>query len=33
MGGHLLETGEIVMAGPGRPLLEGPRVRKVYLGE
>lgn len=31
--GYVLETGEIVMAGPGRDLLQSPEVRKAYLGE
>ncbi|MBX5481412.1 MAG: ABC transporter ATP-binding protein [Myxococcaceae bacterium] len=31
--GYVLETGEVVMAGPGRELLESPEVRKAYLGE
>ncbi len=31
--GYVLETGELVMAGPGRALLESPQVREVYLGE
>jgi branched-chain amino acid transport system ATP-binding protein len=29
----VLETGEVVMAGKGRALLESPEVRKAYLGE
>ncbi len=31
--GYVLETGEIVMAGPARQLLDDPRVREAYLGE
>jgi branched-chain amino acid transport system ATP-binding protein len=31
--GYVLETGEVVMAGPGRALLESPEVRRAYLGE
>lgn len=31
--GYVLETGEIVMEGPGRDLLASPEVRKAYLGE
>ncbi len=31
--GYVLETGEIVMAGPGKDLLASPAVRKAYLGE
>jgi branched-chain amino acid transport system ATP-binding protein len=31
--GYVLETGEVVMAGPGRALLASPEVRKAYLGE
>ncbi len=31
--GYVLETGEVVMAGPGRELLASPEVRKAYLGE
>ncbi|MDC0713045.1 ABC transporter ATP-binding protein [Stigmatella sp. ncwal1] len=31
--GYVLETGEVVMAGPGKALLESPEVRKAYLGE
>ena len=31
--GYVLETGEIVMAGPGAELLASPAVRKAYLGE
>ncbi|MFZ5849897.1 MAG: ABC transporter ATP-binding protein [Actinomycetota bacterium] len=31
--GYVLETGEIVMAGPARELLDDPRVREAYLGE
>jgi branched-chain amino acid transport system ATP-binding protein len=31
--GYVLETGEVVMAGPGRALLESPEIRKAYLGE
>ncbi len=31
--GYVLETGEVVMAGPGAALLKSPEVRKAYLGE
>jgi branched-chain amino acid transport system ATP-binding protein len=31
--GYVLETGEVVMAGPGTELLASPEVRKAYLGE
>jgi branched-chain amino acid transport system ATP-binding protein len=31
--GYVLETGEVVMAGPGQDLLASPEVRKAYLGE
>lgn len=31
--GYVLETGRIVLAGPGPELLNDDRVRKVYLGE
>jgi branched-chain amino acid transport system ATP-binding protein len=31
--GYVLETGEIVMEGPGRDLLASPEIRKAYLGE
>lgn len=31
--GYVLETGEVVMEGPGRELLASPEVRKAYLGE
>jgi branched-chain amino acid transport system ATP-binding protein len=31
--GYVLETGEVVMEGPGRDLLASPEVRKAYLGE
>jgi branched-chain amino acid transport system ATP-binding protein len=31
--GYVLETGEVVMAGPGAELLASPEVRKAYLGE
>jgi branched-chain amino acid transport system ATP-binding protein len=31
--GYVLETGEVVMAGPGRALLESPEIRRAYLGE
>jgi branched-chain amino acid transport system ATP-binding protein len=31
--GYVLETGEVVMAGPGNELLASPEVRKAYLGE
>jgi branched-chain amino acid transport system ATP-binding protein len=30
---YVLETGEIVMQGPGQTLLASPEVRKAYLGE
>jgi len=31
--GYVLETGEVVMSGPGKALLASPEVRKAYLGE
>jgi branched-chain amino acid transport system ATP-binding protein len=31
--GYVLETGEVVMAGPGKALLDSPEIRKAYLGE
>jgi branched-chain amino acid transport system ATP-binding protein len=31
--GYVLETGEIVLDGPGKELLAHPRVREAYLGE
>ncbi len=31
--GYVLETGNIVLEGPGRELLKDERVREVYLGE
>ncbi|HYA41991.1 MAG TPA: ABC transporter ATP-binding protein [Syntrophobacteraceae bacterium] len=31
--GYVLETGEVVLEGPGRELLRDERVRKAYLGE
>jgi branched-chain amino acid transport system ATP-binding protein len=31
--GYVLETGAIVNAAPAEKLREGPKVRKVYLGE
>ena len=31
--GYVLETGEVVMEGPGRDLLASPEIRKAYLGE
>jgi len=31
--GYVLETGQVVMEGPGRDLLKDERVRAVYLGE
>lgn len=31
--GYVLETGEVVMEGPGKTLLASPDVRKAYLGE
>jgi branched-chain amino acid transport system ATP-binding protein len=31
--GYVLETGEIVLTGPGRELLTNEKVRKAYLGE
>jgi branched-chain amino acid transport system ATP-binding protein len=30
--GYVIETGRIVMSGPGRDLLNNPRVRSAYLG-
>jgi branched-chain amino acid transport system ATP-binding protein len=29
---YLLETGQMVLAGAGRDLLENPHVRRAYLG-
>ncbi|RKH44433.1 ABC transporter ATP-binding protein [Corallococcus sp. AB049A] len=31
--GYVLETGEVVMAGPGKALLDSAEVRRAYLGE
>jgi branched-chain amino acid transport system ATP-binding protein len=31
--GYVLETGEIVLTGPGRELLNNPEVKAAYLGE
>ncbi|EPX61341.1 Branched-chain amino acid transport ATP-binding protein LivF [Cystobacter fuscus DSM 2262] len=31
--GYVLETGEVVMAGAGKALLDSPEIRKAYLGE
>lgn len=31
--GYVLETGSVVMQGPGELLLQSPRVREAYLGE
>ncbi|MCD6520908.1 MAG: ABC transporter ATP-binding protein, partial [Anaerolineae bacterium] len=31
--GYVLETGEIVLEGSARELLENPQVRAAYLGE
>ena len=31
--GYVLETGKVVLTGPGRELLEDENVRKAYLGE
>ncbi len=31
--GYVLETGEVVMSGPGKALLESAEVRRAYLGE
>jgi branched-chain amino acid transport system ATP-binding protein len=31
--GYVLETGEVVMEGRGKVLLESPEVRRAYLGE
>ena len=30
--GYVMETGRIVLAGPGRALLADPRIRASYLG-
>jgi branched-chain amino acid transport system ATP-binding protein len=30
--GYVLETGEIILSGPGKQLLVDPRVREAYLG-
>ena len=31
--GYVLETGEIILEGPGRELLENPVIREAYLGK
>jgi branched-chain amino acid transport system ATP-binding protein len=31
--GYVIETGEVILEGPGRELLRDDRVRKAYLGE
>ena len=31
--GYVLETGEIVLSGPGKELLSSPEVKAAYLGE
>ena len=31
--GYVLETGRVVLSGPGRDLLQDDNVRKAYLGE
>ena len=31
--GYVLETGEVVMQGPGKALLAAPEIRRAYLGE
>ncbi len=31
--GYVLETGRVVLTGPGRELLADENVRKAYLGE
>jgi branched-chain amino acid transport system ATP-binding protein len=31
--GYVLETGEVVMQGPGKTLLASPEIRRAYLGE
>jgi branched-chain amino acid transport system ATP-binding protein len=31
--GYVLETGKVVLEGPGRELLHNEQVRKTYLGE
>jgi branched-chain amino acid transport system ATP-binding protein len=31
--GYVLETGDVVMEGPGKDLLRSPEIRKAYLGE
>ncbi|WP_375754826.1 ABC transporter ATP-binding protein [Corallococcus exercitus] len=31
--GYVLETGEVVMAGPGKALLDSAEIRRAYLGE
>jgi branched-chain amino acid transport system ATP-binding protein len=31
--GYVIETGKIVLSGPGRQLLDDEGVRKAYLGE
>ena len=30
---YVLETGEIILEGPGRELLENPVIREAYLGK
>jgi branched-chain amino acid transport system ATP-binding protein len=30
---YVLETGEVVIEGPGKALLESEEIRKAYLGE
>jgi branched-chain amino acid transport system ATP-binding protein len=30
--GYVLETGQIVRAGPARDLLEDPEIKRAYLG-
>ena len=30
--GYVMETGDIVLEGPGKELLRNPEVQKVYLG-
>ncbi len=30
--GHVLETGRIILSGPGQELLSNPRVKEAYLG-
>ena len=31
--GYVMETGEIILSGPGRELLENPVIQEAYLGK